>query len=71
MKKDSLVALEQVYNLLFVLLSHLLHTLLYPLISFVAVGVATSNLSLCILFNNAHEDNIMAHSITVINLFIT
>jgi hypothetical protein len=70
MKKDSLVALEQVYNLLFVLLSHLLHTSLYPLIFSIAVGVATSNLSLCILFNNAHEDNV---SITTTNViyFIT
>jgi hypothetical protein len=59
----------QVCNLLSVL-SYLLHTLLYPLISSVGVGTATSvfpvNLS-----NNAHEDSIMAHSITVINLFIT
>ena len=78
MNKDSLVALALVCNLLFVL-SYLLHTLLYPLISSVGVGTATSvfpvNLS-----NNAHEDSIMAHStkvikllviFTVINLFIT
>jgi hypothetical protein len=59
-----------VCNLLVVLsLSHL-YTSLYPLISSIAVGVATSNLSLCILFNNAHEDNV---SITTTNViyFIT
>ena len=68
MKKDSLVALEQVYNHPSPL--YLLCTSLYPLIDSIAVGVATSNLSLCILFNNAHEDNVNAIN-TIANFFIT
>ena len=68
MKKDSLVALEQVYNHPSPL-SHLLHTSLYPLIFSIAVGVATSVFPVN-LFNNAHEDNV---SITTTNViyFIT
>ena len=62
------MALEQVCNLLSPL-SHLC-TSLYPLIDSIAVGVATSNLSLCILFNNAHEDNVNAIN-TIANFFIT
>ena len=68
MKKDSLVALALVCNLLSPL--YLLCTSLYPLIDSIAVGVATSNLSLCILFNNAHEDNVNAIN-TIANFFIT
>jgi len=69
MKKDSLVALALVYNHPSLPLSHLC-TSLYPLIDSIAVGVATSNLSLCILFNNAHEDNVNAIN-TIANFFIT